>query len=147
MQSLTMHPIGIVHTPYVDMAPVRPDENIEGEFYLDVDPKYQTALQNLDEFSHIIVLFYFDRTKKVHLTAHPPNFPGKEVGVFASRSPFRPNHIGMDIVKLLRIKENRIYTSHLDILDNTPLLDIKPYVPDIDLKADASNGWIYPVKF
>lgn len=142
MQHIIMHPIGTIRTPYVDMAPFRPDESIEGEFFLEVDMKYRSALKNLDDFSHIVVIFYFDRTKKVHLTAHPPSFPGMEVGLYASRSPFRPNHIGMDIVRLFRIEENRIYTSHLDILDHTPLLDIKPYVPEIDRKEDANSGWI-----
>jgi len=144
MNPITMYPIGVIRTPYISMAPFRPDETIEGEFYIELDPKYRMGLEKIETFSHIILVFYFDRTKKVHLIAHPPDFPFINVGLFASRSPFRPNHIGIDIVKLLKVEENRIYTSHLDILDHTPLLDLKPYVRDIDLKINANRGWIPP---
>ncbi len=133
--------IGTIHTPYKKNAPFRPEENAEGEFYIVVDKQYLKALLELDKFQYIIVYFYFDRSTNKNLVAHPPNSGGKEVGLFASRSPNRLNGIGMNIVKLIRIEENIIYTSGMDALDNTPLLDIKPYIENLDSKPGAGNGW------
>ena len=125
------------------MAPFRPDNSDYREFVIEVFPEYIEGLRDLDRFSHIIVLFYIDRTKKHHLTAHPPKFNGrKEVGVFASRSPYRKNKIGMNTVELRKIEGNLIHTSPLDALDNTPLLDIKPYVKDLDCFPGANEGWL-----
>lgn len=124
------------------MAPFRQDENIEGEYFVEVFEKYAAGLDQIEKFSHIIILFYFDRNKQTKLTAHPPKLDGVEVGVFASRSPFRPNHIGINIVRLIKRKGNRIYTSHMDILDNTPLIDIKPYIKDNDCKTESNLGWM-----
>ena len=103
--------IGTIHTPYKKIAPFRPDENAEGNFYIIVDDQYRKAIAELEKFQYIIVYFYFDRSIKKNLIAHPPNSGGKEVGLFASRSPNRLNGIGMDIVKLIRIEKNIIYTS------------------------------------
>lgn len=140
---ISFSPIGIIHTPYKEMAPFRPDIKAGGEFCLEVFPEFIEGLRELDRFSHIIVLFYLDRTKKHHLTAHPPKFNGtKEVGVFASRSPFRKNKIGMNTVELKKVEGNLIYTSPLDALDNTPLIDIKPYVKDLDCFPEANEGWL-----
>ncbi len=138
----SISPIGVIHTPYTDMAPFHQDESIEGEFSIKVFEKFAKGLDQLNKFSHIIILFYFDRNKETRLTAHPPKLDGEEVGVFASRSPFRPNHIGINILKLHRIENNILYTSHMDILDNTPLIDIKPYIRDNDSKAEANRGWL-----
>ncbi|MCD4772762.1 MAG: tRNA (N6-threonylcarbamoyladenosine(37)-N6)-methyltransferase TrmO [Bacteroidales bacterium] len=134
--------IGTIHTPYKEIAPFRPDENEKGIFFINVDKQYQKALFELNKFQYIIVYFYFDRSFKKNLVAHPPNYNGKEVGLFASRSPNRLNGIGMDIVKLIRIERNIIYTSCLDVFDNTPLLDIKPYIENLDSKPQAGNGWM-----
>ena len=134
--------IGIIHTPYKTIAPFKPDENAEGEFFITIDKHYQKALLELDKFKYIIVFFYFDRSTKKKLFAHPPSAEGKKVGLFSSRSPNRFNGIGMDIVKLIRVKENIIYTSGMDALDNTPLLDIKPYIEYLDSKPGAGNGWM-----
>lgn len=142
MSSIVFHSIGRIRTPYLDIAPFKQDDSIEGEFYVELDRQYLPGLYKLEQFSHLIVLFYFDRTKKVNIIAHPPNYEGKSIGLFASRSPFRPNHIGMDTVKILEINDNRIHTSHMDILDNTPLIDLKPYVPRLDKKENASSGWM-----
>jgi tRNA-Thr(GGU) m(6)t(6)A37 methyltransferase TsaA len=132
--------IGIIHTPYPDQAPFRPDPEAEGEFSITINKEYQPALQDLEKFSHIIVLFYFDRATKINLKAHPPRLEGAETGLLASRSPNRINKIGMDVVKVLGIEGNMIRTSAMDILDNTPLLDIKPYIPDLDCHPDANKG-------
>lgn len=132
--------IGTIYTPYEEQAPFRPDPQAEGKFSIRIKKEYQSALQDLEKFSHIIVLFYFDRSTKTNLIAHPPLLNGAETGLLASRSPNRINKIGMDIVKVLGIEGNVIRTSPMDVLDNTPLLDIKPYIPDLDCHPDANKG-------
>ncbi|MCK4569157.1 MAG: tRNA (N6-threonylcarbamoyladenosine(37)-N6)-methyltransferase TrmO [Bacteroidales bacterium] len=133
-------PIGTIRTPYEDLAPFRPDPKAKGEFSIIIDEQYQSALQGLEEFSHIIILFYFDRTKKTNIIVHPPHMHGRETGLFSSRSPNRINKIGMNIVKIHSIENNVITTSPMDVLNGTPLLDIKPYVPDLDCYPEASRG-------
>jgi tRNA-Thr(GGU) m(6)t(6)A37 methyltransferase TsaA len=135
-------PIGIVRTPYHDLAPFRCDEEAEGEFYITIYPQFQDALYMLKEFNYIHVLFHIDRAKYFNLRVHPPNANGKEVGLFASRSPNRPNPVGLSTTRILKIEKNIIHTTGLDILDNTPLLDIKPYIPAVDIKNNANSGWI-----
>ena len=130
--------IGTIYTPYDDQAPFRPELDAEGEFSIIIDREYQDALQDLEKFSHIIVLFYFDKATKTNLKAHPPRLNGKETVLLASRSPNRINKVGMDIVKVLDITDNVIKTSAMDILNNTPLIDIKPYIPDLDCHPDAN---------
>lgn len=125
-------PVGSIHTPYQDTAPFRPDKDAEGDFFIKVHKDFETALMDLKVHSYIIVFFYFDRSEKTNLLVHPPHLKGKETGLFSSRSPNRINKIGMDTVKVLRLESNIIYTSPMDILDGTPLLDIKPYIPELD---------------
>ncbi|NQT76514.1 MAG: tRNA (N6-threonylcarbamoyladenosine(37)-N6)-methyltransferase TrmO [Bacteroidetes bacterium] len=132
--------IGNIKTPYEKEAPFRPDPDAGGDFIIVVKPEYEEALYKLAAFSHIIVLFHFDRSLQSRLRAHPPHLQGLEVGLFASRSPRRINKIGVDIVKILKINKNMIHTSPMDILNNTPLLDIKPYIPDLDCFPGASSG-------
>ena len=135
--------IGIIKTPYTDTAPYQPVDEDEGDFRLVLDPEYADALQDLNTFTYMYVIYYIDR-----LTADPANFvspswiPGAKVGLFASRSPVRPNPIGLSIVRINKIAGNEIYTSGLDVFDETPLLDIKPYVKDLDSKDDANYGWL-----
>jgi len=137
---MNLSSIGSIHTPYKDTAPFRPDKDSMAEFSIVVDPRYREAISGLESFSHIIVFFYFNQSKKTNLRVHPPHLNGEETGLFASRSPNRLNKIGMDIVKIIRIQDNVIYTSPMDILNDTPLLDIKPYIPQIDSFPEASSG-------
>jgi len=132
MISMELIPIGRIQTPYADIAPFRPDPEDTGEFIIHIEKKYMKAMKGLDEISYIIVYFYFSKSTRTNLLVHPPHLHGKDTGLFASRSPNRINKIGMDIVKVLRVEENLIYTSPMDILDGTPLLDIKPYISEID---------------
>ncbi len=136
-------PIGIIHTPYKDNAPYQPVENDEGNFTVVLKPEFTEGLYKLERFKYIYVIYYLHKIEekpKMHVL--PPWSPGEKVGLFASRSPARPNNIGLSIVKLKRIEKNIIYTSGLDVFDGTPLLDIKPYVKDLDSKRDANYGWI-----
>lgn len=134
-------PIGIIKSLYLDKAPRRPDENEKGEFYIEIFPKYAEGLHNLEKFSHIYVIAYLDKSVGFSLLVHPPNH-NSEVGVFASRSPFRPNPIGLNIVELKKIEKNKIFISPVDFLNNTPVIDIKPVIKSLDKVETANNGWL-----
>ncbi|MBW1730104.1 MAG: tRNA (N6-threonylcarbamoyladenosine(37)-N6)-methyltransferase TrmO [Deltaproteobacteria bacterium] len=140
---ISFTPIGTIHTPYMDTAPYQPVEEDKGDFRIVLDPAYQAGLWKLERFRYIYVIYYIHSlTRGPEIHVRPSWAGGVEVGVFASRSPLRPNPIGLSIVRLKKIEENVIYTSGLDVFDGTPLLDIKPYIRDLDSKGDANYGWI-----
>ncbi|MCK5065523.1 MAG: tRNA (N6-threonylcarbamoyladenosine(37)-N6)-methyltransferase TrmO [Candidatus Fermentibacteraceae bacterium] len=144
MNKIVYRAIGTIHTPYTDMAPFQAvEDDSEGPFILELLPEYETALKDLEHFKYVIVLFHMDRVKGYNGSnvAHPPSLRGGTVGLFASRSPNRPNPIGLDVARILRIEGNSIYTSGLSALDGTPLIDIKPYTRK-DSKPDPGNGWM-----
>lgn len=134
MQAIEYSAIGVVHTPYGENAPSQGREDDDtGEFYLELFSRYSSGLRDLERFDHIMILFHMDRVRGYDGSneAYPPHMGGASVGLFASRSPNRPNPIGLDVARLLRVEGSRVYTSGLSALDNTPLLDIKPYIgPD-----------------
>ncbi len=131
MDSIEYDPIGIIRSPYKERAPSQGrEDDVTGQFYLEVLPSLETALRDLDGSEYIIVLFHMDRIRGYDGSniAHPPHMNGKSVGLFASRSPNRPNPIGLDVARLIRVEGTRVYTSGLSALDGSPLLDIKPYI-------------------
>jgi len=135
--------IGIIRTPYTDNAPYQPVADDEGDFRIVVNSQYSEGLRHLGRFRYIYVLYFIHRApKKIALTVSPGWAPGIEVGVFASRSPVRPNQLGLSIVRIRHIAGNQIVTSGLDVFDGTPLLDIKPYIRELDSKSDANYGWL-----
>ncbi len=141
MRTIEYTPIGVVHTPYSESAPSQGKEDDDtGEFYLELFPRYSSGLRDLERFDFIIVLFHMDRVRGYDGSneAHPPHMGGASVGLFASRSPNRPNPVGLDVARLLRVEGSRVYTSGLSALDNTPLLDIKPYIR-LDRKPNQSQ--------
>jgi len=140
---IEIKPIGIIHTPYKQPkdAPIQGKFKKETEGQAEVFPEYQEGLKDLDGFSHIILVYYFDRAKEVTITGRP-YLEDKIHGIFAIRSPFRPNHIGISIVKLEKIEKNIITFKEADMLDNTPLLDIKPYISHFDSRENVKNGWL-----
>jgi len=143
INSFKFRQIGIIRTPYTDSAPYQPIEGDTGEFRIVVAPQYTKGLYKLSKFSYIYILYYIHRIEqKISMTVSPAWTGGKKVGVFASRSPVRPNYIGLSIVRIKRIVNNKIFTSGLDVFDETPLLDIKPYIKDLDSKDDANYGWV-----
>lgn len=136
-------PIGIIHTPYKEDAPYNNYEDKEGVFYIEVEKEYTEGLHLLDELKYCYIIFHIHKQRKLpRMHIFPPRGNGKEVGLFATRSPNRINPIGLTVAKIIRIEENKIYTSGLDILDGSPLLDIKPYIRDFDMKEDSNLGWI-----
>lgn len=146
--------IGHAHTPYVDRAPYQPtSENTAAAeaFFIDVDPCLAEALSGLDSFSHLYVVSYLERSPGYSLAVRPPWKSGASLyGLFATRSPNRPNPIGLTRVRLRRIEGARIYTGPLDLFDGTPVLDLKPYIQTLDgapgepvSDGDPGNdGWL-----
>lgn len=103
----------------------------------------EQSLKGLSEFSHVWLLswFHLNTNKAFKSTVHPPRLQGGTVGVFASRSPHRPSPIGLSVVKLERVEGDTLYFSHIDLVDGTPILDVKPYIPSYDCLPGARAGW------
>lgn len=136
--------IGTLHTPYLPSLPIphQPPNDAQGEFWITLQPEYIEGLDKLLTYRYITLLYYLDQAKlDSPLKIHPSWAPEIEVGVFASRSPHRPNPIGFSIVELKGIEGNEILISGVDVYNGTPLLDIKPYIHVIDVKQDANDGW------
>ena len=129
---LRLTPVGVVHSPYKEPADLPPPAFAPPGFFerskgtLEVRPEYAPALDRLEEYSHIIVLFHFHKAGPAKLKAVPPG-ETRERGIFATRSPHRPNPVGMTVLRLLRRDGAVLEVSGLDIVDGTPVLDIKPY--------------------
>ncbi len=142
-ETFTFAPIGVIRTPYKENAPYQPIEHDEGEFVIHVDPRYRDGLDALETFRYLYVLYAIHRlAREPDMDVVPPWAGGKKIGLFASRAPARPNPIGLSVVRLLEIRDNRVYTSGMDVFDGTPLLDLKPYLKDLDAKTDANHGWV-----
>jgi len=142
-KEIKLKPIGIIHTPYKEPKGIP----IQGKFEkivkgtIEIFPEYQEGLKDIEGFSHLILIYYFNWSKEEKLIGKP-FLEDKEHGIFAIRSPHRPNHLGFSIVKVEKVKDNTVIFSEVDILDKTPLLDIKPYVTHFDSRKNVKNGWI-----
>ncbi len=106
-----------------------------------INPELEKGLETLDSYSYCWLLFYFDKNSSFSLLQYPPK-DDKPHGVFSIRSPRRPNGIGMTVVKIDKIEKNKIYFTGADMINGTPLIDIKPYVEEIDSVPGAGNGWM-----
>jgi tRNA-Thr(GGU) m(6)t(6)A37 methyltransferase TsaA len=134
--------IGMIRTPFKSSedTPIQSSKSdIPG--YVELAPEYLDALKSLDSFSHIILVYWFHRAKTPQMQMKP-FLDTEEHGLFSIRAPSRPNPIGLSIVKLLRIKGTRLDIEGVDMLDETPLLDIKPFVPEFDNRPQATSGWL-----
>lgn len=143
MESITYSPIGIINTPFSTPVgtPIQPVSGKGVDGTVEIFPEFEEGLSDLDGFSHIHLLFHMDRAPPMKLRA-TPFVDTIERGIFSIRAPSRPNPIGMSIVQLVRIDGNVLHIRDLDILDGTPLLDIKPYIPKTDCNPDARIGWL-----
>ena len=142
-KEIILKAIGELRTCYgPGNCPFQPPMDSEQESQIIIFPEFQEGLKGLEKFNYIYVLFYLDRSERESLKAHPPWLKGKEVGVFASRSPHRPNFIGMSIVRLKRVEDNVLITSPVDAYDRSPVLDLKPYFKSLDCKEEANLGWL-----
>jgi tRNA-Thr(GGU) m(6)t(6)A37 methyltransferase TsaA len=143
MDKVTYQPIGVIHTPHKDPkgTPIQPTtaQGIPGT--VEIQPPFSEGLLDLEGFSHIILLYHFDRVTETKLKVKP--FLDDEFrGVFATRAPVRPNPIGLSIVRLIGVEGNILHIEDVDILDGTPLLDIKPYVDKFDVRMSDKQGWL-----
>ncbi len=136
-------PIGIIHSIYHELSgmPIQPASDYSAPGSVVIDPQYLAGLKDLEGFSHIILIYHLHQARLVSLNV-VPFLDSQPRGVFATRAPNLPNPIGISVVKLLRVEENILYLDNLDVLDGTPLLDIKPYVPEFDSPVEFRLGWL-----
>ena len=147
MQSVSFTPIGFIYTPFTkDNPPPRQGSLVKVHGTVKILDKYLDGLAYLDKFSHIILIFYLHLSFNYSLIEYPSQeFIGR--GLFATRSPRRPNPIGLTICKLLKRNKNCLTIVGIDVFNKTPLLDIKPYIRKIDSFPMANNGWLKPNEF
>lgn len=135
--------IGVIHTPFTEPRgmPVQPAGAREVTGTVEIDPEYAAGLQDLQGFSHLFLIYLFHRAAPPRLTV-TPFLDSHEHGVFATRSPLRPNPIGLSIVELLAVEGSRLRVRGIDVLDGTPLLDLKPYIAAFDRVEQSRSGWM-----
>lgn len=138
-----MHPIGIIQSPYKDFKniPIQGILKNDTIAWIDLKKEFINGLKDLDRFSHAIIIYYFHKSERVNIEAKP-YLENKSHGIFSIRSPNRPNHIGFSIVKIKKIEGNKLYFNNVDVIDGTPVLDIKPYIKYFDIRENAVSGWI-----
>ncbi len=143
MEEIVLHPIGVISSPFKNPADV-PRQAIYAkteEASIQVKKSYQSGLKDLDHFSHALIIFYFHRSTREDIQA-TPFLDSQKRGIFAIRSPHRPNHIGCSVVTIKRIVDDTLYFAGVDMIDSTPVLDIKPFIPSIDDVDSVSLGWL-----
>jgi tRNA-Thr(GGU) m(6)t(6)A37 methyltransferase TsaA len=140
-------PIGVIHSPFHNLKemPIQPSSESSGLGTVEIYAEFVEGLKDLSGFSHIYLLYHFHKMRQSKLLV-TPFLDTESHGIFATRAPSRPNPIGISLVKIVSIKDNLIYVDHVDVLDGTPLLDIKPYVPEFENVHDVQIGWLEQAK-
>jgi tRNA-Thr(GGU) m(6)t(6)A37 methyltransferase TsaA len=138
-----LKPIGIIHSGFRTTEQIRSSQKVRGE--IEVYPEYEPGLKDIDGFSHLFVIWGFHLSDEERLTAHPPYYPRQERGVFATRSPRRPNRLGLTVVRLLKREGRFLKVKGLDMAAGSPLFDLKPYTPK-DQISEARFGWLDSVE-
>lgn len=140
---INIKPIGIIHSPFIksEGTPIQPRGAIGVKGKIEIFEEYKEGLQDIEGFSHIIIIYYFHKITETSLIVKP-YLDDREHGVFAVRSPKRPNKIGFSVVKLIEVQNNFLLIENVDILNETPVIDIKPYIPDFDIFAVDKIGWL-----
>lgn len=143
MKDIIYHPIGIIHTPFKEpsSAPMQLSKAKDVEGRIEIFKEFLDGLKDLEGFSHIIILFHMHKIKDFSLLVKP-ELDNEIRGVFSTRSPRRPNPIGFSIASLVGIKGSTIHIKGVDMIDGTPLIDIKPYIPESDSLSNAEIGWL-----
>lgn len=145
---MNLKSIGMIRTPYTgkEDCPIQPSYASNSIGSVEVFKEYAEGLKDIETFSHIYLLYEFDRAGEIKLV-RPTFLDDEPHGVFASRHPCRPNGIGLSIVKLINREENVLKVEGIDVLDKTPLIDIKPYIRRFDLIEEATDGWVAKTKW
>lgn len=140
---IVYQPIGVIHSPFqsIDQMPIQPSGQSTASGTAVIHPEYSPGLRDLEGFSHLILLYHFHRAPAPRLNV-TPFLDDRPHGVFATRAPVRPNPIGLSVVELVGITGDHLELNQVDVLDGTPLLDIKPYVPDFDAPEKVRVGWL-----
>ncbi len=151
MTSLTLDPIGVIHSEHTDpgQTPIQPSFAHGSPGRVEVFPRFEEALDDIDGFSHLHLIYWLHRAAEI-----APSMAGSSTlklvpflddvprGVFATRAPVRPNPLGMSVVRLVGRRGSDLFVKDLDVLDGTPLLDIKPYVARFDVRLETRSGWM-----
>lgn len=139
---LTMHPIGVIHTPFQQSkgTPIQSAVSDGAPGVVELFPEFAPGLRDVEGFERLWLIYLLDRASAAELITSP-YLDTHTHGIFAARSPARPNPIGLSPVRLLSVEQNRLLVSDVDMLDGTPLLDIKPYVPAFDCFDVTRTGW------
>ena len=139
---MEIEPIGIIHTPFKTKAET-PHQSIASNSIgrIEIFEEYEEGLDDIDGFSHIIIIFRFHKSEGYSLKVKTPHDENVK-GVFSTRSPRRPNQLGLSIVRLLIREKNILFVEGIDAIDGTPLIDIKPYMPSLEPKTCIKIGWL-----
>lgn len=143
MDEVKYKPIGVIYSPFKEPkgTPIQPAGAMGISGTVEVFPEYAEGLKDIEGFSHIILICHFHLSRGWSLEVKP--FMDDQLhGVFTTRAPARPNPIGISTVRLVRVEENILHIQDIDIVDGTPLLDIKPYVPEFDMRDVEKTGWL-----
>ena len=142
MNSFTLSPIGVIHSPFQtkDAAPIQGAFAAEIAGQIELFPEYEAGLKDIELFSHLILMYHFDRSGAIELVRQT-FLDDTPHGIFASRHPCRPSGLGLTVVRLTRRERNVLHVAGIDVLDGTPLIDVKPYVPRFDCFPNAHEGW------
>lgn len=143
MESIIFTPIGTVYSPFTELVgmPIQPAGAKDVDGYVEINEELAEGLDDVKDFSHIYLFYYFHKNSSYSLKVTP--FMDTELrGVFSTRSPRRPNMLGCSIVEVVNVEGNRIYVKGLDIVNGTPLIDIKPYVEKFDSLSGTKSGWL-----
>lgn len=142
-EKFTVEQIGVIHSPYMDLmqTPIQSGFS-KGKGTIELFPGFEEGLDQIGSFSHLILITRLHKAPSEMLVETPMVDGGMAHGIFATRHMCRPNKIGFSIVKLLLAADNRLIIEGADLLDGTPVLDIKPYIPAFDAVLEASSGWL-----
>lgn len=143
METIEYRSIGTIHSPFKTPkgSPIQPSAAKGTEGKIEMFPEFVEGLEDLTGLSHIFLLYHFHLSKKFSLKVNP-FLDDTQRGLFATRAPSRPNPIGISVVRLMKIEGRNLYIQNVDVVDGTPLLDIKPYVPAFDAPTVEKFGWI-----
>jgi len=141
--TIQFEPIGVIHSPFKELEgmPIQPKGAAGARGTVEVFESFKAGLDDLDGFSHVYLLYHFHLSRgfKLHVVPFMDDVPR---GLFATRAPKRPNPIGISIVAIESVQDNMLHIRNVDVLDGTPLLDIKPYAPEFDAQENVRTGWL-----